>query len=88
MRLLSGYRLLDVELAALLASQVRAVVIRGGKACDLCFEQWSTRDSSESTKRLGVDDVLIAINTSLLGARGLEHQDGVPGKSGVLKSVE
>jgi hypothetical protein len=33
-------------------------------------------------------DALIAVNTSLLGARGLEHQDGVPGKSGALKSAE
>ena len=33
-------------------------------------------------------DLSITTNPSLLGARGLEHQDGVPGKSGVLKSAE
>ena len=44
-------------------------------------------EAGNASKGIGVDDVLIAINTSLLGARGLEHQDGVPGKSGVLKSA-
>ena len=48
---------------------------------------WSNRDNSESTKGKVVDDVRIAINTSLRRASALEHQDGVPGKSGVLKSA-
>ena len=36
----------------------------------------------------GVDDVLAASNTSLLGARYQLHQLGAPGKSGVITSAE
>ena len=58
---------------------------------DCCLGWWSTRDGSETIKRgfvlMACVDVLAPINTSLLGARGLEHQDGVPSKSGVLKSA-